>query len=114
AFKTARATIPAEIPYLQADATRIAKWRARLEALDRPRIAVAWSGNPAHPNDRNRSIALPRLAALWSIGSGRFVSIQRELREEDAEQLAREPHVAHLGAELDDFAGTAAAPPLLP
>ncbi len=108
AFKTEPATIPAEIPYLQADAARIAKWRARLEALDRPRIAIAWSGNPGHRNDRNRSIALSRLAALWPTGCARFVSIQRELRDEDAERLAREPGIAHIGAELEDFADTAA------
>jgi tetratricopeptide (TPR) repeat protein len=108
ALKTEPATIPAGIPYLQADAGRIAKWHARLAALDRPRIAIAWSGNPSHRNDRNRSIALSRLAALRPTGSARFVSIQRELRDEDADRLAHEPGITHVGAELDDFADTAA------
>src|SRR5262249_57985790 len=61
-----------------------------------------------HINDRNRSIALSRLAPLWSAASPRFIGIQRELRSEDADLLAREPRVMQIGAELDDFADTAA------
>ena len=108
ALKTEPATIPAGDPYLKADDARIAKWRARIGALERPRVALAWAGNAQHINDRNRSIALSRLASLWSAASPRFIGIQRELRGEDAELLAREPRVMQIGAELDDFADTAA------
>jgi hypothetical protein len=34
--------------------------------------------------------------------------MQRDLRGEDAERLAAEPRVIHLGGELDDFTDTAA------
>jgi tetratricopeptide (TPR) repeat protein len=108
ALKTESATIPAEVPYLRADDAHIAKWCPRLEALGRPRVAVAWSGNVQHLNDRNRSIPLSDLAALWSIGSVRFLAVQRDLRSGDAELLAAEPRVAQIGTELDDFADTAA------
>jgi hypothetical protein len=108
ALKTEPATIPAEASYLKADDARIAKWRARIGALERPRVALAWAGNVQHINDRNRSIALSRLASLWSAAWPRFIGIQRELRGEDAELLAREPRVMQIGAELDDFADTAA------
>ena len=37
-----------------------------------------------------------------------FLSLQRELRAADAERLAREPRVTHLGDELADFTDTAA------
>jgi Tetratricopeptide repeat len=113
ALKTEPATIPAEGPYLRADDVHIVKWRVRLEALGRPRVAVAWSGNAQHMNDRNRSIPLSGLAPLWSVGSVHFVSVQRELRDGDAELLAREPHVTQIGTELDDFADTAAVAALL-
>jgi hypothetical protein len=59
-------------------------------------------------NDRNRSIPFSSLAPLWSSGAMHFVGVQRELREGDAELLAREPRVTQLGTELDDFADTAA------
>jgi tetratricopeptide (TPR) repeat protein len=108
ALKTDLASIPAEVPYLAAPAERLEKWRARMDALPRPRIALAWSGNPAHANDRNRSIALSRLEPLWSLERASFVSVQRELREADAAALARGARLVHLGDELTDFADTAA------
>jgi tetratricopeptide (TPR) repeat protein len=108
ALKTEPATIPAEIPYLTADAARIAKWRPRIDGFGPPKVAVAWSGNVRHSNDRNRSIALSQFASLWSDDRSRFVGIQRELRSEDAQRLAGEERVMHVGAELDDFADTAA------
>jgi tetratricopeptide (TPR) repeat protein len=108
ALKTEPATIPTEGPYLRTDNPHIAKWCPRLEALGRPRVAVAWSGNAQHINDRNRSIPLSHLAPLWSIGSVRFVAVQRDLRSGDAELLAREPRVTQIGTQLDDFADTAA------
>jgi ADP-heptose:LPS heptosyltransferase len=37
-----------------------------------------------------------------------FISIQRDLRSEDAPRLAAETRLTHLGGELDDFSDTAA------
>ena len=107
AFKTESATVPANIPYLSADNARLAKWSARIGALERPRIALAWAGNPSHLNDRNRSVPFAKLAPLLSIPA-RFVSIQRDVRGEDAIALAGDSRVTNLGAELDNFADTAA------
>jgi tetratricopeptide (TPR) repeat protein len=119
AFKTEPATVPADIPYLAADDDHLAKWSARIGALPRPRIAIAWAGNPSHLNDRNRSIAFAKLAPLFpppqpppQAGEGRagarFVSIQRDVRSDEAAALAAETRVTHLGAELENFADTAA------
>src|SRR5690606_3555455 len=49
-------TIPAETPYLFPAEERLAVWRERIEAAcgptgRRPRIGIAWSGDPTHPND---------------------------------------------------------------
>jgi Tfp pilus assembly protein PilF len=108
AFKTDPTNIPAPIPYLFAGQDRTAKWRTRIEALEPPRIALAWSGNPAHVNDRNRSIPLAQLSPLWTTVGSRFVSIQREVRREDADVLRATPAIVHLGDELLDLADTAA------
>ena len=107
ALRTDPATIPAEIPYLTADPSRVESWRARLQSLPAPRVALAWSGRAAHVNDRNRSIALSQLAPLLAAPAG-FVSVQRELREADAQVLSEQPQVLHVGAELHDFDDTAA------
>jgi len=110
ALKTERDTVPADIPYLSADEPHLAKWSARLSGLPRPRVAIAWSGNPSHINDRNRSLAFAKLAPLLAAATGaQFISIQREVRGDDAAALAAEPRVTHVGAELESFADTAAA-----
>jgi hypothetical protein len=113
ALQTELPRVPASIPYLAADEAHLQKWSAQIGALPRPRIAVAWAGNPAHDNDRNRSIALATLAPLFSAsggaqGRGSFISIQRELRGDDAAQLAAQPRLTPIGGELADFADTAA------
>jgi len=108
AFHSELSSVPAQIPYLSADETHLAKWSARLGGLARPRIALAWSGNPDHDNDRNRSIAFATLAPLFSETPANFVSIQREVRSGDEALLAAETQVAHVGGELDDFSDTAA------
>lgn len=112
ALKTEPGSIPAEIPYLRADEAYLAKWRARIEALPGKRVALAWAGNASHANDRNRSIDLTLLEPLLAQGgvSGgiSFLSIQRELRGNDAELLARHGNVSHLGNELTNMADTAA------
>jgi len=107
AMGTELSSVPAPIPYLSADEGALVKWSPRLEALKRPRVALAWSGNASHYNDRNRSIPFAHLAALLSLPAS-FVSIQRELRDDDAARLAAEPRVLHLGAELGNFIDTAA------
>jgi tetratricopeptide (TPR) repeat protein len=107
ACKTEPDTVPDNIPYLAADDAHLAKWAQRIGHLARPRIAVAWAGNPDHLNDRNRSMALAKLKPLFATPA-RFLSIQRDLPEADASVLAAEPRVTHLGGDLDDFADTAA------
>lgn len=108
ACKTELTSVPADIPYLRADETRIARWRARIEAVPKPRIAIAWSGRAAHVNDRNRSIAFAQLDRLLALPSLHFVSIQHEPRAADAERLAQDSRVVHVGGELVDLADTAA------
>jgi tetratricopeptide (TPR) repeat protein len=107
AFGTRLATIPANVPYLRATAGSIDSWRERLGASRRPRIGVAWSGNPAHRNDRRRSLPFEQFARLLSL-EGQFVSLQRETRDEDARALSRYTNLAHFGEALRDFGDTAA------
>jgi len=109
ALGTEPGSVPAQIPYLSADEASLAKWSARLEAIERPRIAIAWSGNPSHYNDRNRSVPFAPLESLFAAAGGaRFISIQRDVRSEDAEKLAAETRLTHVGGELENFTDAAA------
>jgi len=107
ALRTEVSSIPAQVPYLQPSEERLASWRERLAQLPSPRIAIAWAGSAQHANDRNRSLALTQLAPLLALKVG-FVSIQREPRPDDAEELARRPSLLHVGDALADFDDTAA------
>ncbi|GLU31842.1 tetratricopeptide repeat protein [Trinickia caryophylli] len=106
AFKTDEASIPADVPYLAAVPARIAHWHERLGTKTRPRIGIAWSGNPQHLDDHNRSIGLARLRPLLIEGV-EWVSLQKVVRDEDRETL-EESGIRHFGEELGDFGDTAA------
>lgn len=107
ALRTGIASVPADVPYLAASPEHIATWQGRIGHLPAPRIAIVWAGQAAHPNDRNRSIALEKLAPLFA-GQGSFVSLQRDPRAGEAELLKQFPNVMDVAAELTDFDDTAA------
>ena len=100
-------TIPAEVPYLRADAARMAAWGERLASLAGPRVGLAWAGNARHANDANRSIALEALAPLAAVPGVSFVSLQKEPREGDARLIAAWGIADHT-ALMSDFSETAA------
>jgi len=79
-----------------------------LDSLPGKRIALVWAGNPAHVNDRNRSIDANLFEPLLGLDGVSFVGLQRDLRAGDAEWLAGHPRVRELGAELADMADIAA------
>jgi Flp pilus assembly protein TadD len=96
-FATTLATLPAQVPYLFADAALVDHWRGELmRALEgqpeqaawergatgqhgraRPfLIGVAWQGNPEHEGDRWRSFPLARLLPLADRPGVRLISLQ--------------------------------------
>jgi tetratricopeptide (TPR) repeat protein len=110
-FHTRYETIPAKIPYLQADPARIAHWRGRLDQLlpaRRKRIGLAWTGRPTHPNDRRRSMPLSMLAPVAAAGPAAFVSLQKPFPVRDMAAMSLFPGMTDLSEELTDFGETAA------
>jgi tetratricopeptide (TPR) repeat protein len=108
---TGVASVPAEVPYVRAPEELMAAWRDRLPT-GKLRVGIAWAGRPTHKNDRNRSIALARLAPLLAAEVA-FVSLQREPREQDTAALEAYRDLVCLGPELRTFADTAAVVSLL-
>jgi tetratricopeptide (TPR) repeat protein len=100
AFGTRIESIPAAIPYLSADPQRVAAWRARLSPDARLRVGIAWSGNPSHLNDRNRSMAWETFAPLLEIKGIEFVSLQP--------MPSAPPSLKSWGSDLRDFGEIAA------
>jgi len=100
-------TIPAA-PYLPAPPQALVDaWQTRLGPRKALRVGLVWSGNPAHGNDRNRSIPLRSLAPLLDCAAT-FVSLQKELRPADAACLRERGEIIDLTAHLTDFVQTAA------
>jgi hypothetical protein len=101
-------TIPADVPYIRPRADRVEAWRDRLPRSKALTVGVVWAGGKDFAGDRNRSIALQRFETLFDASGISFVSLQRDLREGDAERLRRWADVRHFGEQLTDFADTAA------
>lgn len=101
-------TIPAQVPYLTAPDDDVARWRSKLAAHGGAlKVGLAWSGNPQHKNDYNRSVRFEQLAPLLNVPGVMFVSLQKDVRGTDAEAL-RAANILDAGKELGDFADTAA------
>jgi hypothetical protein len=95
------------VPYLHADAERVAAWSARLPARDgAQRVGLVWAGNPLHPNDRRRSIPLEDLAPLAAVRGVRWCALQAGPHAGDPAPLRLD--LARFGAALADWSDTAA------
>jgi len=80
--KTRLKTIPAPIPYIFPDDRAIERWRRELAGTDGFKVGVVWKGNPDHPDDRARSLALQDLEPLASIENVKLFSLQRSADDE--------------------------------
>jgi len=105
-----------EKSYLSVDKDRAALWQGRLqEALSNrvnpkdkaPVIGLVWSGSVTHKGDAQRSMPLGDLLAGLPEGPT-YVSLQKELRDDDRVVLHKAGNVLHFGDEIEDFADTAA------
>ena len=95
------------VPYLAADAARTSTWATRLHAPDGfRRIGIAWAGNPAHENDRRRSIPLDAFAPLAVIPGVQWFSLQYGPRADDAPPPGLVPQ--RLDGAIHDLSDTAA------
>ncbi|TWA58829.1 tetratricopeptide repeat protein [Azospirillum brasilense] len=108
---TTLATVPAEVPYLHAEPERVVLWRQRLgrKTGTRLRVGLVWAGNPEFKDDRRRS---PGLAALWpllDVPGVAFYGLQKGAGRRDLDTCGPiPPSFIDLGAEISDFADTAA------
>jgi tetratricopeptide (TPR) repeat protein len=107
AFKSSVASIPAPIPYLAADPQRQNTWFERLGPKSKPRVGLAWSGNPQHKNDRYRSMSLRTLEPLLGLDC-EYHALQKEVRVEDQPTLAEFTQIHTHEDNLNDFADSAA------
>jgi tetratricopeptide (TPR) repeat protein len=65
-------------PYLQADETNRAGWRARLASSPAPRVGIAWAGNPKQGDDRFRSMKAHMVEPILRVPGITFLNLQIE------------------------------------
>jgi tetratricopeptide (TPR) repeat protein len=107
AFKTKVDDVPCQSAYLVSDAAKTAEWRDRLGEHGVPRVGLVWSGSAANSGDRHRSLPLASLYELLPKNLC-YVSLQKEVRAEDANTLKANPEILHFAEEQHDFSDTAA------
>jgi len=103
--------VPAEIPYLRADSSRVAAWAERLGRLaprSHKRVGVVWAGRPTHNNDRRRSAKLADFAPLAALPGVALVSLQKGPSADQAGQYFGRAPLINIGAEVRDYDDTMA------
>ena len=107
AFSTTLDSVPCRTRYLSVDEHKVQQWLNSFGIKTKPRVGLVWSGSSTHSNDYNRSIPLSALLPLLPEQFDYFC-LQKELRLEDAEILAKQSRIQFLGDLLHDFTDTAA------
>jgi Tfp pilus assembly protein PilF len=107
AFKTTLDTIPHQIPYVHADSEKVAGYRTMFGPQTRPRVGLAWSGNPNHRNDRHRSIAFSQLLEHLP-ASCEYFCVQTQIRDSDRQTLRSQSACTIHEPPLETFTDTAA------
>jgi tetratricopeptide (TPR) repeat protein len=114
AFNTRVGSIPADVPYLSADQSALARWRQRLDRLPGRKIGLVWAGRSAgaqmetRMRDRRRSLALASLARLAELPDVSLVSLQKGDASSQAAETRADIVLHDWTWELNDFADTAA------
>ena len=94
-------TIPAAIPYLSAQPSRVEHWRDRLANLPGFTVGVVWQGNAANLVDGSRSFPLAWLEPLARVEGVRLVSLQKGPGAEQVGELNGRFRIVDLGDDLD-------------
>ena len=109
AFRTDLDSIPANIPYLTVQEDRIQVWRHRLGVRKNLRVGIVWSGNPAHRDDKRRSMPLEQFVRITRNDPRiSFHVLQADVRDSDKEALDAHPHIHNHAPQQVDFGETAA------
>jgi tetratricopeptide (TPR) repeat protein len=87
-FRTRIENVPARIPYVVAQSSRVRAWREQLAFKNSElNVGIAWAGKPG-AIDSGRSIPLRCFAALSGVPNVRLISLQKEVGIDQIGQLA--------------------------
>lgn len=114
AFATQLETIPAQLPYLAADAALARRWHARLPQRGPLRVGLVWAGGQrlldpvSNGIDQRRSLHFSSFEPLLDLPGAVFCSLQLDRPSEQAGAAVAAGRLLDWTGELRDFADTAA------
>ena len=94
--------IPSSGAYLSAEADLKAHWVEKLGEVKKPRIGIAWQGNPNYEADHQRSIPFGSLGPLLALPDYQFVCLQKGFGREQLASAGN--NMLDLGDQLDSAA----------
>lgn len=100
-------TVPADVPYLEAQADLVEAWRTKFTAPGL-NVGLVWRGNPDNTINHKKSLPLTALGPLISAPGVNWFVIQADATPDEIAVLASHGHVEALGPALTDWADTAA------
>jgi len=107
-FATDLGSIPAQVPYVDADPHDVERWRGRLDGNGKLRVGLVWAGNAGHRKDRYRSLSLRSMLPLLQLEGVQFFSLQKGEPATEINDVRDQLDLIDLGPELDDYSDTAA------
>src|SRR6185503_10387635 len=98
-------TVPANVPYLRADAEKVAAWRRQLaaKAEGRATVGLVWHGRPSNVINATRSVPLGALTPILEMDEILPVSLQVGAGSEQLGQHPARSRVLDAAPELNDF-----------
>lgn len=105
-FQTTLKSIPARIPYLFADESIVATWKARLSGSGL-KVGLVWAGTVTDPR---RSLPLAKFRPVAQIAGLSLYGLQKGISAEqiEVEGVPEGMEISNFGQEFKDFADTAA------
>lgn len=109
-FGTTAETIPNPKAYLSPNISKKANWKLQLEHHTKTLIGFAWSGNPTHRNDKNRSCDLKHFLPLTELPSTQFICLQKGTATTALTKLSsiQRKRILDCSKDIYDFTDTAA------
>jgi tetratricopeptide (TPR) repeat protein len=105
-FGTTLDSIPANVPYLSADAELARTWQSKMPQDNRLKVGLAWSGR--HLPDPRRSVPAAALSPLGAVPNVGFFSLQIKAASHRRDSASPDFAMTDWTDELVDFSQTAA------
>jgi Flp pilus assembly protein TadD len=98
-------SVPADVPYLDAEPRLVEDWRHRLGSYPGFKVGIVWQGNRKFRSDRRRSVPLVQFAPLARVPGVHLLSLQKGAGCEQLPALQGRFPVIDLGSQLDETTG---------